>query len=568
MPTRIAEIPKSSMLDRNLFPDGKAPNMECDDTGLYFKPELTDGTKVQGLAYHTYQPAESVDMIWNSVRMQLTRYADVADNDFELLISLLGINDKGQIHLIGEQLIDTCPETETTEYISFDLINSACKPSFHKEFGTAVSNKIQVNLPYRAEWFETITLNRNWITGWSKRKKIPITGGSDNNQSGYVLLVGVTYDSDMQADFDDIRFTDQDGKTELDHWLLKKTDSTSAVFAVEIPETPINTAVKNIYAYYGNASAVSASNGANTYLVFDDFASSTLNARWTKSEPAGSITASSGSLQFSIGAGVNADWGGGASPHNAPIIYMDEPSYDYQAMVNLNSYTVNDNTHVGIMLYADRDNAIFWGHQKASGVSTIQMNKIVGNTLSSVGSWAVTSLPLSFRIRNSGNDYWLAYSTNGGETYTDLVATNISGIGFTPTKIGLFAKNWGSYNAITATFDNFRIANYTNNPPTVGSFGSEESTITISPDSYTDNDLNILFSTPADWSADSYSYLASKEYNKLNLNSRATPVSNQNVLRLGYGGLDTFNALRLKIEPNCDSDYHFTINEIRYSYEI
>lgn len=78
----------------------------------------------------------------------------------------------------------------------------------------------------------------------------------------------------MQADFDDVRFTSSDGTTLIDYWLESKTNSVTANFWVKIPSVPASPNKTTIYLYYGNPSAGSASNGNNTFLFFDDFASS------------------------------------------------------------------------------------------------------------------------------------------------------------------------------------------------------------------------------------------------------------------------------------------------------
>ena len=83
---------------------------------------------------------------------------------------------------------------------------------------------------------------------WEKRKKITLTGGSSGAQTDYQVLLTVTYDSDMQVDFDDLRFTKADGTTLLDAWLESKTDSTSAKVWVET-DTPANTVESDIYMY-------------------------------------------------------------------------------------------------------------------------------------------------------------------------------------------------------------------------------------------------------------------------------------------------------------------------------
>jgi len=91
--------------------------------------------------------------------------------------------------------------------------------------------------------------------------------------TNYQALLTISYDSDMQADFDDLRFTSSDGITLLDYWLESKTDSSTANVWVEIPYFTLGS--NTIYIYYGNSGATSVSSGANTFRYFDDFSSST-----------------------------------------------------------------------------------------------------------------------------------------------------------------------------------------------------------------------------------------------------------------------------------------------------
>jgi len=108
-------------------------------------------------------------------------------------------------------------------------------------------------------------------SSWLKRKAVTLTGGASGAQTDYQVKLTVTYDSDMQVDFDDLRFTKADGTTLLDAWLESKVDSTSAIIWVET-DTPANTVEADIYMYYSNSGAASAWNGANTFpKLFDDF---------------------------------------------------------------------------------------------------------------------------------------------------------------------------------------------------------------------------------------------------------------------------------------------------------
>lgn len=112
----------------------------------------------------------------------------------------------------------------------------------------------------------------NWYnTSWTRREPITITGSTAGAQTNYQVKITVSYDSDMQADFEDIRFTDSDGTTLIDYWLESKTDSSTADFWVEAPNIPVSPNTVTIYMYYGNSSASSASNGNNTFVLFDSF---------------------------------------------------------------------------------------------------------------------------------------------------------------------------------------------------------------------------------------------------------------------------------------------------------
>jgi len=105
------------------------------------------------------------------------------------------------------------------------------------------------------------------LPGYAKRQ--PITINSASALTDYQVKLTVAYDTDMQPDFDDLRFTSSDGTTELSYWLESKTDSTTATIWVKVPS--LASGDNTIYMYYANASATTASNGDNTFEFFDDF---------------------------------------------------------------------------------------------------------------------------------------------------------------------------------------------------------------------------------------------------------------------------------------------------------
>jgi hypothetical protein len=116
-----------------------------------------------------------------------------------------------------------------------------------------------VKLAVKSDWYNT---------AWSRR--IPITiNNPGSGLSDYQVKVQVTYDSDMQVYFDDIRFTTVNGITLLSYWRESFTASVSAVFWVKVPSVP--TGNSTVYMYYGNATVSSNSDGNATFDFFDDF---------------------------------------------------------------------------------------------------------------------------------------------------------------------------------------------------------------------------------------------------------------------------------------------------------
>jgi len=133
-----------------------------------------------------------------------------------------------------------------------------------------------------------------WDSSWHYRKAITIT--TPKTETDYQLYINVTYDSDMQSDFDDVRFVDSDDATELSYYLDDKVDSTWATFYVKIPSLDN----KTIYMYYGNPSASSKSNGDSVFEFFDDFSGSSLNSSKWETSTTGTVTVSNGILTWDV----------------------------------------------------------------------------------------------------------------------------------------------------------------------------------------------------------------------------------------------------------------------------
>jgi len=123
----------------------------------------------------------------------------------------------------------------------------------------------------------------SWLRGWRYRKKHEIVGSTVGAQTNYQIRIrvhygsGTDYDEDVylnghcRTDFGDIRFTSDDGVTELSYWMQEKADEDYAIFWVKVPSIPASPNTATIYIYYGNPSATTTSNGQDTFLQFDSF---------------------------------------------------------------------------------------------------------------------------------------------------------------------------------------------------------------------------------------------------------------------------------------------------------
>ena len=105
-----------------------------------------------------------------------------------------------------------------------------------------------------------------WDTDYGNRKTIYIDGGN-SMLSDFTVLINVSYDSNMQTDFDDLRFINgsctSGGTTQIYHEFDKRVDSNSALVWIKIPQLQIGT--NQICMYYGNSGVSNGEDKNNTW---------------------------------------------------------------------------------------------------------------------------------------------------------------------------------------------------------------------------------------------------------------------------------------------------------------
>lgn len=138
-----------------------------------------------------------------------------------------------------------------------------------------------------------------WNSTFTKKKAINISTNAGITPVNFQIHLNVSYDSDMQADFDDIRFLDFSETNQLVYWVSNKSNSNYANVWVKSNDS-ITTAITTIWLYYGNPTALSESNGFDTFLVFDDFedGDNTTRVSWSEGYKSGSANCGFGVQNF------------------------------------------------------------------------------------------------------------------------------------------------------------------------------------------------------------------------------------------------------------------------------
>lgn len=112
----------------------------------------------------------------------------------------------------------------------------------------------------QAAWYDSL---------WSYRRVVSISNPSGVVQTDYQVLI--KFDSSdmvstgkMKNDCSDIRVTDSDGTTMLDFWLESGCNTNNTALWIEIPS--LGTSGTEVFIYYGNSAATSASSIDNTFI--------------------------------------------------------------------------------------------------------------------------------------------------------------------------------------------------------------------------------------------------------------------------------------------------------------
>ena len=112
-----------------------------------------------------------------------------------------------------------------------------------------------------------------WNASWSRKRPIHINNTDNSNAlTDYQVMLNITYDSDMNNDFSDIRVVNETSGETMPYWIENKSDGNWCKIWFNATYIPASSWCNDTYyLYYGNPSASSASDGEATFEFFDDF---------------------------------------------------------------------------------------------------------------------------------------------------------------------------------------------------------------------------------------------------------------------------------------------------------
>lgn len=260
-----------------------------------------------------------------------------------------------------------------------------------------------------------------WNSSWTRKKQI--TGFKNITN-----IVNISYDSDMQTDFDDLRFTNAAETGELNYWIESKVNGFWA-------RVRIITTAESAYMYYGNSQVATTSRIINTmngtpviHFTADELSGDLINSRTAQFNltPISSPTyGHKAKVNYSAGLDGNGDR------------FVNASSID---VGNLSFSTTSDfHVHFNINFTdADADNMIFTSRYTQPWYNCYLNSGVLGCQVATGGG--ADRVFIETTALNNGNLYSIDFiRNNSGTNYYIYVngALNVSSLG-AATKNALF----------------------------------------------------------------------------------------------------------------------------------
>jgi len=296
-------------------------------------------------------------------------------------------------------------------------------------------NMSEINLESLSYVSSTVTVVSGppaFLSGWSYRKIHAIGGSPDGDLTNYQMRFvvwrttgtdsgeNVYVGTNVREDYGDLRFTTVAG-AQIPYW-IESVNATAAVVWTKVPSIP--RAGTQVFVYYGNPSASSASNGKATFEVFDDFESGVLDTSlWQNTGGYGISTAS--------GKGViqkTASTGHGSSAY----MYTPYSGVDGTVVISVRNSNTLDRRGGPMFRASDGRSPTLYADPVNGAHMAITTNGVWGGALASAAYSIPNEAWYTYEITKSGNQF-----TGTVKSGQNLVTTVSAVQSVSPTTIGI-----------------------------------------------------------------------------------------------------------------------------------
>jgi len=161
------------------------------------------------------------------------------------------------------------------------------------------SGTIRSSSPNTGTTSNSLALSGSGGGTWVYKRPITVTNSSGSALTNYQIKLSLTTAAlgnpytHIKTDGSDVRFMDSNVTTEYSYWNEAWNNTSTSTIWVKIPS--LATGDTTINMYYGNPSATNSSSGDNTFVFFDDFRGTTINAtKWTELDTKNAINQNNG----------------------------------------------------------------------------------------------------------------------------------------------------------------------------------------------------------------------------------------------------------------------------------
>jgi len=386
----------------------------------------------------------------------------------------------------GDNETYSCNETVYTPYnveqtaykfMSFDSLTIQPNETKHLK----IYYDVEINSKGKWDFYfifnnESYYIDPWWNSSWQYRKPITITEQSGNNLTNFQVAINISYDSGMQSDFDDLRFTYYNtttgNETEIPYWIESYSASNWCYVWVNVTYIPAN-GNATIYIYYGNMEVSNNSDINSVFDLYDDFVN--LNKWDDQSSGYGSATTTTidGKSVLQLYTGTDYSWGAVSSKNTLP---------NYSYILETEMKSESDNYYAGLIGFADQNTttsgttniSVFFDNYCGYDGAQSDTNKLTAvssvsdtRTTASVSQTLTTWNKYTVKWKQSEVKYYI------NDNLKATITSNVPNPSDFQMYVVLYMIVWGGYGYKKYWFDWVRIRKYADPEPTY-TIGSEE----------------------------------------------------------------------------------------------